>query len=351
MDLTGCPFRKIRIEIDITLEYGWTITRDILNRIDGYAKKGMWDLVEIQLSPSNTFLSRESFEWNDFLAEADIDPTTKKHSDLMYQFLHEWHWKVSRQVWHIQHVLESSSLKGVERRIVLDQCRNWQYKLAHKYFRFMRAQNHEEEDLGMEHPWAFSWLGFPLDWANEARAAFDAEFWLDGKMLPREGSAELIVASARRQQLLKAEYEMVPPDFWEDDSSEEEETSTEGEDSSTEGDEDLADREDTSNPLAKDCWITAVIIGTILAMCMYYKLLGSGLYWTVGTALNNLFKGLLTYLRREEGIDTKEERHYPSHKLGFISSSVGYHLFIPHPLSSLYYKSSYETSNPSSDAP
>jgi hypothetical protein len=155
MDLTGCPFRKLRIEINITFEDGWTITRDILNRIDGYAKKGMWDLVEIQLSPSITFLSRESFEWMAFLAEADIDPTTKKQSDLMYQFLHKWHWKVSRQVWHIQHVLESSSLKGVERRIVLDQCRNWQYKSAHKYFRFMRAQNHEEEDLGMEHPWAF----------------------------------------------------------------------------------------------------------------------------------------------------------------------------------------------------
>jgi hypothetical protein len=78
------------------------------------------------------------------------------------------------------------------------------------------AESHGEEDLGMEHSWAFSWLGFPLDWANEARAAFDAEFWLDGKMLPREGSAELIAAPARRQQFFKAEYEMVPPDFWDD---------------------------------------------------------------------------------------------------------------------------------------
>jgi hypothetical protein len=72
---------KVRIEIDITDEYGWSTTRRILNRIDGYAKKGMWDLVEIQLSPSNIFLSRQDFEWKAFLAEADIDPTTEKHSD------------------------------------------------------------------------------------------------------------------------------------------------------------------------------------------------------------------------------------------------------------------------------
>jgi hypothetical protein len=313
MDLTGCPFRKVRIEIDITDGDGWRKIRRILNRIDGYAKKGKWDLVEIQLSSSNTFLSRENFEWKAFLAEADIDHTTQKHSDIMFQFLYEWHWKVSRHVRQFQHVLESfglksSGLKGVERRIVLDQCRNWQYKLAYKYFWFVGAENHEEEDLGMEHPSAFSWLGLPLDWANEARAAFDAEFWLDGKMLPREGSAELIAASARRQQFFKVEYEMVPPDFWgdfwdivfvdeeeedewsgsnsegsEDDSSEEAEASIEGEDSSTEGEEDLADREDTNNLLSKDCGITAVSIGTALVMCIT-KLLGSRLYWTAGTA-------------------------------------------------------------------
>ena len=57
-----------------------------------------------------------------------------------------------------------------------DRCRNWQYKLAYKYFWFVEAQNHEEEDLRMENPWAFSWVGYPLDWANEARAAFEAEF-------------------------------------------------------------------------------------------------------------------------------------------------------------------------------
>jgi len=68
----------------------------------------------------------------------------------------------------------------------------------------------------MELPWTFSWLGYPLDRANEARAAFEAEFWLDGKMLPREGSAELIAAPARRQQFFKAEYEIAPPDFWDD---------------------------------------------------------------------------------------------------------------------------------------
>ena len=293
MDLTRCPFRKVRIEIDITDEDGWRKTRGILNRIGGYAKKGKWDLVEIQLSPSNTFLSRENFEWKVFLVETDIDPTTQNHSDIMYQFLHEWHWKVSRHVRQFQQVLESSGLKGVERRIVLDQCRNWQYKLAYKYFWFVGAENHEEEDLGMEHPWAFSWLGFPLDWANEARAAFDAEFWLDGKMLPREGSAELIAAPARRQQFFKAEYEMVPPDFWDDfwdivfvDEEEEDEWSGSdskgSEDDSTE-EEDLADREDINHLLSKDCWITAVIIGTILVICIT-KLLGSRLYWTVGTA-------------------------------------------------------------------
>jgi hypothetical protein len=70
MDLTGCPFRTIRIEIDITDGDGWSTTRDILNRIDGYARKGMWDLVEIQLSPSNTFLSRQGFERRIILTEA-----------------------------------------------------------------------------------------------------------------------------------------------------------------------------------------------------------------------------------------------------------------------------------------
>jgi hypothetical protein len=40
-NLKRCPFRKIRIEIDITDEYEWNATRDILNRIDRYAKKGM----------------------------------------------------------------------------------------------------------------------------------------------------------------------------------------------------------------------------------------------------------------------------------------------------------------------
>jgi hypothetical protein len=91
MDLTRCPFRKVRIEIDITDEDGWRKTRGILNRIGGYAKKGKWDLVEIQLSPSNTFLSRESFEWKAFLAEANINATAEKHSDVKYQFLHGWH--------------------------------------------------------------------------------------------------------------------------------------------------------------------------------------------------------------------------------------------------------------------
>jgi hypothetical protein len=91
MNLKRCPFRKIRIEIDITDEYGWNTTRDILNRIYSYAKKGMWDLVKIQLSPSNTFLSRESFEWKAFLAEANINATAEKHSDVKYQFLHGWH--------------------------------------------------------------------------------------------------------------------------------------------------------------------------------------------------------------------------------------------------------------------
>jgi len=134
MDLTRCPFRKVRIEIDITDEDGWRKTRGILNRIGGYAKKGKWDLVEIQLSPSNTFLSRENFEWKVFLVETDIDPTTQNHSDIMYQFLHEWHWKVLRHARQFQHVLGSSGSKGIERKIVLDQCRNWQYKLAYKYF-------------------------------------------------------------------------------------------------------------------------------------------------------------------------------------------------------------------------
>jgi hypothetical protein len=41
----------------------------------------MLGLVEIQLSPSNIFLSWQDFEWKAVLAEADIDPTKEKHSD------------------------------------------------------------------------------------------------------------------------------------------------------------------------------------------------------------------------------------------------------------------------------
>jgi hypothetical protein len=239
-DLTGCPFRKVRVEIDITEWYGDT-TRDILAWLDGYAKKGMWDIVEIQLPPSNALLDPDNLVWiSFFLDEADIDPPTHKPSDLMHQFLQcHWDWEVSPHVRQIRRALENSSLKGVERRIVLDQCRSWQYELAHKYFSFVRIQKDEEEEFGMKHPWALSWLGFPLDWANGVRSAFDAEFWLDGKMLPREGSAELIAAAARRQQNLKAEYDFVEKqwsgshrgsDFedGEDDSSEEERASMEG---------------------------------------------------------------------------------------------------------------------------
>jgi hypothetical protein len=77
----------------------------------------------------------------------------------------------------------------------------------------------------------------------------------------------------------------------EDDSSEEEETSTEGEDSSTEGEEDLADREDTNNLLSKDCWITAVVIGTILVMCII-NCWGPGYIGLLKEPLDNLPKAI-----------------------------------------------------------